>query len=118
MTKGPFWLSCGIDYDGNPDFSAAELLCFPVPENEKTPSHRNVWEAIYSHGRRRWNDFPRGRVEVRRGRAIVFANPLCFLYDSLESELRRCFDLGNAEIVWKTDNSAHYACLFNRSEQA
>jgi len=109
MQKGPFWIVYEYLND-NCDFDDAILISYPVLHTtELTPSHKDVWHAVcgkFKHAS--WNDFPRGRVEIRRGRAIVFANPKCFCYTHFERELRKNFNLENIEIVYKTDNSSHY----------
>ena len=98
MLKGPFWIA------------GEEILSYPVEvSTQPTPSHRDVWKLVCGEQKRKpWNYFPRGRVEIRNKKAIIFANPVCFLYKNFEIEIRNKFDLENAEIIFKADNSAHY----------
>lgn len=115
MGKGPFWVICKTVYD-ELDFSESTLLSFPVSDDqEPTPSHINVWKTVKGNLRQSWDYYPRGRVEIRRGKVIVFANPLCFCFDKLEESLRDHFQLGELPIVFKADNSSHYGCEFNKN---
>lgn len=114
--KGPFWVICNskFDPDGEEsfDFCEANLLAFLVPENaERMPSHRESWEKVWKGDDRDkvWNSFPRGRVELRRGKAVVFLNPVCLGFERLEEEIRKAFALPKEiPVVFKGDASAHY----------
>ena len=68
MLKAPFWVA------------GEEFLLYPVEvSTQPTPSHKDVWKLVYGeHKRSPWNYFPRGRVEIRNDKAIIFANPDCF----------------------------------------
>lgn len=119
MNKGPFWLTCRYELtaDGDVlcDFSEAVIIARPVsPEAERMLSHRESWVSVGGGRRVPWNYYPRGRVELRRGRVIVFANPLCFACEALESGLRDKFGIPETvKMTFKADDSAHYACAMN-----
>lgn len=104
MLKGPFWII------------GEELLPYPIEvSTQPTPSHKDVWKyASGAHKRKPWNYFPRGRVEIRNQKVIIFANPDCFLYENFENEIRNKFELGNIQIIFKVDNSIHYQHKINR----
>ena len=104
--KGPFWLICGIDSNGN--IAAEKLITYSVFQTQVTPSHKDVWEDCKGSIKKPWNYYPRGRVEIRNSKAVVYANPLCFEYAGLISELRVAYHLGNLTISLKADNSTHY----------
>jgi len=108
MLKGPFWVIGETDLDGNLSFG--KLLACSVEVSQITPSHKDIWDFCRGNIKRRWNYYPRGRVEIRRGKAVVFANPICFEWAWLEDELRNHFHLGSLEINYKADNSRHYQC--------
>ena len=95
--KGPFWVV------------ADKIIAFPVDLLVvPVPSHKEVWGNVKCEIKEKWNYYPRGRVEIRNEKAIVFLSPYCYEYTQLEDDLRQLFLLGNMEIIWKTDNSAHY----------
>lgn len=98
MLKGPFWVA------------EEEILSYPVEiSTQPTPSHRDVWKyASGVHRRKPWDYFPRGRIEIRNQKVIIFANPDCLLYENFESKIRSKFKLGDAIIILKADNSKHY----------
>lgn len=98
MLKGPFWIA------------EEEILSHPVEvSTQPTPSHKEVWKFVCGeHKRKPWNYFPRGRVEIKNQKAIIFANPDCFLFENFENEIRNKFNLENAKIIFKADNSNHY----------
>ena len=114
MYKGPFWViyyrECTDEHNVR-SFIRAE----PVDANaEITPSHKECWTRAGGDKPHMWNYFPRGRVEIRHGKALVFANPLCFGCDDFAGQIRRVFSLpNNLPLVLKADNSAHYACDVN-----
>lgn len=109
MLKGPFWIISDSFCE------ECNMISFPVPFDDKnTPSHKEVWKDVCGNNKSKaWNYYPRGRVEIRRNKAIVFANPMCFKYSGFEIELRRNFDLKEINIVFKFDNSHHYQNLIS-----
>lgn len=105
--KGPFWLICSIDSKG--DVDDFKLIAYPVSIDTPTPSHKNIWNMCKDKINKPWNFYPRGRVEIRNNKAIIFANPYCFEYKNLDENLRESFNLGDLQIEYKTDNSNHYS---------
>ena len=113
MYKGPFWVIYYQEITDEGAVLCTEILAHKVAANinvSETPSHKDGW--WYVGGERRaypWNYYPRGRVEVRRGKAIVFANPLCFYCDNFVEKIRHIFSLPkDFPLVLKADNSLHY----------
>lgn len=97
--KGPFWV---ID-------SNETIVAYPVDADmNPVPSHKNVWDDCKGSVKDTWNYYPRGRVEIKRGKVIVFLNERCLDRRSLENDLRKTFDLGIINIEFKIDHSAHY----------
>ena len=78
---------------------------------EITRNHRREW-ALFTKkvtNKMRFDDFPRGRVELRNGRATVFLHPvLCT--PSVQREIIAAFDLTGAAVRFVADESAHYQC--------
>lgn len=100
LLKGPFWLISEDDED--------YLVAYPIEASAKTPSHKEIWDFYRGNIKRTWNYYPRGRVEIKTNKAIVFANPLCFECINLRKMLKEKFNLGETPIEFKADNSSHY----------
>ena len=108
--KGLFWFINGevfcryasCDENGNL-LQAAEF------EN----NHKRLWNTLpksITQGKT-YNYFPRGRVEIRRGRATVYLSPyLCT--DEIYDKIRKAFSLDNTA-VFKADGSSHYSCYID-----
>ena len=118
LCKGLFWL---IKNDVVEDV----LLCVVEPlridgneeqSEEKKMNHERTW-SILDKGITRgkpYNYFPRGRVEIKRDKAVIFLNHI--LNDkSVLNRLIEVFGLkeenGISEIKIKNDNSWHYRYL-------
>ena len=101
LLKGPFWV---ISDDGE-DY----LVAYPIETSTKTPSHKDIWNICRGKIKKDWNYYPRGRVEIKTNKAIVYANPLCFECINLRDMLKEKFNLGETPIEFKADNSSHYA---------
>ena len=104
--KGPFWLISEIGSVGN--ISHEKLLSCSVELSQITPSHKEIWDSCRGNIKKPWNYYPRGRVEVKKDKAIVYANSLCFEYADLSEQLRIAYNLGDLPLELKADNSAHY----------
>ena len=123
LYKGPFWIKCNFiakeNNHINVSFENAEILFYRVPDDLKTPSHKDCWNKVNSEVRMMpWNYYPRGRVEYTRNKAVIYANPIVFQYKNLEEELREAFNIATSiEVIYKNDNSSHYACYKNYFEK-
>ena len=129
LYKGIFWITDIDDWN-------AEQLMFRIPvtsmgeviEPEKLDlnsrnvdnyNHRLLWESLpnkITHNKP-YNYYPRGRVEIKRGKAIIYANPnICS--DELIDLLVKRFGLnkenGITEVTLKADGSDHYKCYMDR----
>ena len=85
----------------------------------KDINHKRLWERLDSvvTGGLPYNYYPRGRVELRRGRALIFCSPhICT--EELKVMITERFGLtaenGIKEVVLKADGSAHYQCELDR----
>ncbi len=101
---------------------------FPSDENgvladssivSKDINHKRLWERLDSlvTGGHPYNFFPRGRVELRHGKALIFCSPhICT--EELKAMVSERFGLkaenGIKEVVLKADGSAHYQCELDR----
>ena len=90
-----------------------ELLCFPVSGDEADTvgnNHRRFWETLPHSltGGMPYNYFPRGRVELRHGKAVVYLHPsLCTPEISLPDEM---------QLSLKADGSRHYRSIQKEQE--
>lgn len=88
----------------------------------KDINHKRLWERLDSvvTGGLPYNCYPRGRVELRRGRALIFCSPhICT--EELKALITERFGLtsenGIKEVVLKADGSAHYQCELDRGDK-
>ncbi len=128
MNKGIFWFLCFVDKDGDLAFTGEILTLLISCDEEGNPkaapsynskngrsnTHKDSWIAVTA-GRKdlrgiSWNYYPRGRVEISRGRALVFMNPLILNCEDCLELIREAFRIGDMDIRVKIDNSAHYQC--------
>lgn len=114
--KGIFWIKppCELvalkvkcDFCGN--------LLDDIPGNMLSKSgknfnHKNAWNTLPKSAtdRKPFNYYPRGRVEIKNGKATVFSN---YLTDELKQKIIDIFFLSTENTVFKIDNSAHYTYL-------
>ena len=117
LYKGVFWVR---SLSGN-DIIALRFLS---DENgvltdgsltSKDINHQRLWERLDSvvTGGVPYNFYPRGRVELRRGKALIFCSPhICT--EQLKKLITERFGLraenGIKEVLLKADGSAHYKC--------
>lgn len=73
-------------------------------------NHRLTWEGLpknVTHGKE-YNYYPRGRVEIKGGKAVIYLNPALNSEEML-AELTRLFGLDELGFVRvKNDGSRHY----------
>lgn len=73
-------------------------------------NHRLTWEGLpknVTHGKE-YNYYPRGRVEIKGGKAVIYLNPALNSEEML-AELTRLFGLDALDFVRvKNDGSRHY----------
>lgn len=129
LYKGIFWISEVDDWD-------AEQMIFRIPitpageviepekldlnsKNVDNYNHRLLWKSLqtrFTHNKP-YNYYPRGRVEIKRGKAVIYANPnICC--EELVNLLTKRFGLieenGIVEVRLKLDGSDHYKCYLDR----
>ena len=74
-------------------------------------NHKNAWSALPKSvtANKEYNFYPRGRAEIRNGKAIIFTN---YITDELEQKIIDAFYLtaegGIRQVIFKFDNSSHY----------
>ena len=128
MSKGIFWFLCAVDQKGELRFTG-EILSLPVrcdedgnpvvsvsfnSKNGCSNTHKASWWTVTA-GRKDlrripWNHFPRGRVEISRGRALVFLNPRILGCGNYLERIMETFGIACLDVKVKIDNSAHYQC--------
>ena len=115
MRKGPFLIIFRYeitDIGVICDFSEAQIIAHPLHAEEQMLSHRQAWKTLSRDKALRntpFDYYPRGRVELRRGKAIIFMNPRIMECPEAERLICEVFRLaGKIEI--KADNSPHYRC--------
>jgi len=127
MRKGLFWLI--PDEDGGQKLLAFSLACnengvltepqiLPFAYNSRKGdsfTHKASWEMVAAGQPREirskaWNYYPRGRVEIKHGKATVYYNPSISDWAGFEAAILEEFDLWR-DPTFKADGSKHYEYL-------
>jgi hypothetical protein len=118
LYKGVFW------------YAEGELLSFLIPCNNMGEvigeseyplnsksggnyNHNLLWESLPKKitGGKQFNYYPRGRVEIKNGKASVFLNP-DINYEDIQNLIVERFDLtkenGINKVTFLSDGSNHY----------
>jgi len=134
--NGLFWVICAFDENGeivltNTDkIISCQRALDDTRQFDSDPmkSHADAWISIHEdygdgHGRGfTWTVskitnnahcyyYPRGRVEIRGTKAIVFHHPQLVEMEKFKDRIIELFELDNAdidEVIFKADGSAHY----------
>lgn len=129
LYKGIFWIKdlqdyymndlffkIPIDRDGNIINSEGLYL---NSKNGDNYNHKITWNYLDKSDTEghSFDYYPRGRVEINHGRAIIYANPnIC--NDELKNWIIDKFNLsrhnGIEKVTLKPDNSEHYKCFLDR----
>ena len=84
-----------------------------LSENKTNFNHQKVWQTLDKRisGNKAYNYYPRGRVEIRNGKAIIYAN-VGIATEDLKNGVISAFNLternGIKAVVLKSDGSNHY----------
>lgn len=119
LYKGVFWV---IENNIVSEKKLCDELGNLIPdESERCPgkvwsnNHKKIWSELprkVTQGKA-YNYFPRGRVEIRKRKAIIFLNP-CICYERMIHKIKAEFGLDKNEILGdilvKADGSSHYKC--------
>ncbi len=127
--KGIFWFTCSFDENEKCDFEDAELITALISVNDgfdrcicqkfnskngTTFTHENTWAELVKRRkdlrRHSWNYFPRGRVEIRNHKAVIFMNPNILECPQYKEMIIRKFCLEKIKTKVTIDNSVHYNC--------
>ena len=121
MKKGIFWcvdtsllqprlITVSVSCNANGDADPSAVFSSKSGENF---NHKAEWEKLDKTIRNgvAYNYYPRGRVEVKNGKATIYLNPDINRGHILRA-IREAFELTNpeelAEIAVKSDGSRHY----------
>ena len=129
LYNGIFWIT-------ELDNRDAEQLIFRIPvtpagkviepekldlnsKNVDNYNHRLLWEKLSKKitQNKPYNYYPRGRVEIKRGKAVIYANPnICCeeLINLLVERFGLTKENGINEVNLKPDGSDHYKCYLDR----
>ena len=127
LQKGIFWLR---DME---NFTDCVILTIPInangevledPElplnskNKDNYNHKLTWEQLEKKdtNNKPFNYYPRGRVEVKNGKATIYASP----YICGERLLKWCVEMfalkeynGINDVICRADHSEHYKCVLD-----
>lgn len=129
LSKGIFWIT-------NPDCVEENELFFRIPvdsmgvidgsvdrtvlnsKNQDNYNHKRTWESLNTKESRnkRFDYYPRGRVEITGGKATIFATP-CICTEEIVFYIIKEFELteenGIQRVVVIPDHSEHYKCYLD-----
>lgn len=130
LSHGVFWIA---DLD---DIRNNTCYCFPIPctpdgvntgdtshldaKSGTTYNHEKLWSRLPSeltHGMP-FDHYPRGRVQIRNGKAVIFLNPNIAtdeVKDFLVEEFHLTAANGIKSVSVKADGSSHYRCHLDQS---
>ena len=95
------------DRDGYP----LEGVTFSSKSGENY-NHKTEWNKIseINRNKRPYNYYPRGRVEIKKGKIKIYANPVIICDEEARGLIVKTFELKEweNEIKWIADNSKHY----------
>ena len=121
MYKGIFWRA--LNREGEPVWICRKVLCdadgvptesfvdFSAKSGDNF-NHKAEWEKLsrsVTDGHP-FDWFPRGRVEIKRGRAVIYAHPALTADDCVE-QIKEEFGLADVDVRVIADGSSHYRAL-------
>ena len=114
MTEGLFWLICSMT-DSGIDWGEGWEIHHLFTKSDSI-SHKDAWAQIVQCGDKRfrqyeYNYYPRGRVVVRNGKAIVFLNRH-IATDEVIATISEIFGLATPKV--HAEGGEHYKCYFDR----
>ena len=126
--KGIFWIKDLVDYsnsvvvhvlvdkNGQVIGDNHEELTSKKGDNF---SHKKSWEQMskQSTNNKPFDYYPRGRVEIKNGKAIIYANPyICgdMLVDWCIETFHLSEENGFEAVACKPDHSEHYKCYLDK----
>ena len=84
-----------------------------LSKNETNFNHQKVWQTLDKRitGNKPYNYYPRGRVEIKNGKAVIYAN-VSIATEQLKNRVISEFNLtkenGIVTVTLKADGSEHY----------
>ena len=81
-------------------------------------NHKKVWKCLdkYDTDNKPYDYYPRGRVEIRKGAAIIYVNPNLLnplLKEWVITRFGLTVDNGIKRVLLKVDGSEHYKCYLD-----
>lgn len=127
LYQGIFWIVYEDNLDNNKPY------CITIPSDSygnvdsegltaksgSTHNHKKVWSMMSSKltHNKPFDYYPRGRVQIANGKAIIYLNPNIY-YDEVIEFITKEFNLtrnnGISKVIPKADGSEHYKCYLDR----
>ena len=121
MRKGLFWVISNIEdeqklltYTVICDKNGITAAGQPPYNSQKgnSFSHERTWLLVSENmpmkiRKKRWDYFPRGRVEVANGKVTVYYNPI-ICWPGFQDAVIQEFELSDFPVRFKPDYSKHY----------
>ncbi len=79
-------------------------------------NHKIEWDRFPNKitNRKPYNYYPRGRVEIKKGKVLVYLNPALRTYAIEKMIINEFFGDADVNIRFVADNSSHYDCQFDK----
>lgn len=128
LYKGVFWVIDPSDYDKYKDYyylipcdndgNVLDSTFSPTAKSGLTHNHERLWNMYNTKLTRKYpyNYFPRGRVEIKNGKATIWVNPMLNTEEFkkfITSEYNLIELNGIKQVDIKSDFSSHYKCHFD-----
>ncbi len=115
MKKGIFWiidnkLFC-VSVCCNNNGVALENVNYSAKSGENF-NHKCEWEKLPKNirGKSPYNYYPRGRVEIKNKKAVVYLNPFLNTKE-IQQKIIQEFELKDITAIFKSDGSVHYQAI-------
>lgn len=121
LSKGLFWLSDKLiiikaECDINGNFLVLPNSCL-LSENGEELNHKKAWQTLSktdTNGKL-FNYYPRGRVQIKRGKAIIFTNENALPeIEKIKQDFGLSDKNGIVDIKVKVDMSEHYLSEYDK----
>ena len=128
LCKGIFWINDTDDIGASELFftipcdSDGNVIDFDIAFSSKSGdnfNHKNTWNTLDKKltNNKKYDYYPRGRVEISNGKATIYANPN-IANDDLKEWCIDKFNLydsnGIKKVIIKPDHSKHYKCYLDQ----
>ena len=116
VDKNDLYFQIQVDFLGNIDPSVDRIRL--NSKNNDNYNHKNLWNDLSSRQthNKPFDYYPRGRVEITNGKAVIYANPnICTgeVVDWIKDKFNLTSHNGIKSVKIMPDYSEHYKCFLD-----